>query len=835
MDDFVLPSFESICILKDEDIIMIQKNCVMFHDVVQFCGSQNQEQVLQSRHISDFNNRNLSIMDPQVDSQGDENDTVLFNKSTVHIETPPSKKRNEHCKRKRSNELQGSNNTLAIKDSQGDLLGDEENVGLHGNIARKEITSNEMVNAKRKKKHSTELQTSDTLANKVSQADSKVDKGDLGLPIPHKETSSSDMIKLNRKRKHFDELQGLDDTLAIKDFQRNLQRKEEGNGPHQNTTHMEATSSEMMHAKYKRKHSNKLQPCYLTTKNSRGDSQVDEGDLWLPNGETTRKKASCEMKNAKHKGKHSNMPQGSDDTLAIKDPHGDSKGDEENVGLHGAITSLRITSNETINAKSKKNHTNIHHTPGSTLAVRDSQRDSPGDEKEVGLHNGNIAPTETPSKITNVIKRKHSIRLQSSKNESMRNDDGHVSKNDANGIARKVPSRSARRKKAKKIWHRNFRSKKEKKLIEIEIPEGDNRNKTPVYVNADQNTEVDNEIVVPAIVRLSQIHFESSDTCGMREDEPVENFQWNGTTTKKKGQKWGRENTFSKRNDDISNWLCYGESSNGTEAELVEVSNENVAVEKKEAFEESFVNHVEPVKECNENSVAKEFEAVKELIEFESFLPLIHLPEDGDVLAYRVVELSSSWCPELSPFRVGRVSSYDCNSSKIILHPLPEYPLISEEISEEGQESRTLYKEDGTLEIDFASLVDVRLFKAGESIRTSPSTTPIEEMQNVIPINNQEMQNAAPVNNQESASCSGNMIEISSNHTANNQLSEGWEAINQALNEKKSQLQKENDLDKRNSSLGTPTTGPWSYRAMRRNALGPTLAMLRSSNGDIGK
>lgn len=47
-----------------------------------------------------------------------------------------------------------------------------------------------------------------TLANKDSQSDSQVKKGDLILPIPHKETSSTAMIKLNRKRKHFDKRQG---------------------------------------------------------------------------------------------------------------------------------------------------------------------------------------------------------------------------------------------------------------------------------------------------------------------------------------------------------------------------------------------------------------------------------------------------------------------------------------------------------------------------------------------------------------------------------------------------------------------------------------------------
>ncbi|XP_020588617.1 coilin-like isoform X5 [Phalaenopsis equestris] len=710
IDGFVLPSFESVCILKNEDVIMIKKNGVMFQDVVKFCGSHNQEQILQSRQTSAFNNMNLASMDPQLDSQGDQNDTVLSIRGTIHIETS-SKRMKENGKRKRSNKLQGSNNTLAGKNSQRDSLGDEENVGLHGNKARKENTSNEMVKAKRKKKISGELQTTDTSANRDFQADSQIDKGDLGLSIPHIDTSSE--IKLIIKGKH------------------------------------------------------KLQ--------------------------------------------------------------------------------------------------------GSAY----SQRVSPGDKKEVGLPNGNIAHTETPREITSLIKRKHSNKLQPSENESKGNDDGHEPKINATGDVRKLPGKNARLKKAKRLWYqtfgskiekkvlsrsayrkkfkrffyRKFGSKKTKKLIknetENEIVEGNNQEKPLEHANADQNSNVDEEMVpvindeeivpvinddeeiVPVIVRPGHIHFVPSDMVSAWADQPVKTFQWNGTISKKKGIKWGRQNTSNKWNDDTSN---------ATAAELDKVSNEDATVENVDVYGKSIVNQVEAVKECNGNSVAKEFEEVKELLEFESFPPLVRLPEEGDVLIYRMVELSSTWCPELSPFRVGKVSSYDCGSSKVVLLPLPEYPITLEEVSEEGQENGSSYEEDGTLAVDFASLLDVRLLEATESIKTTPSTISVEELQNAVLVNNQEMQTSAPRNSQESVcSISSNRIEISSEHTENHQLSDGWAAINQALEEKKSQLEKQNDSDERNSSLTATKTGAWSYRAMRRNALGPTLAMLRSSSGDSDK
>ncbi|KAL0921332.1 hypothetical protein M5K25_008394 [Dendrobium thyrsiflorum] len=182
----------------------IKKNGVMFHDIVKFCGSQNEEKCIQSRQIPAFNNRILAIMYLQVDSQGDGNDKDLFNRSTVHVETPPSEQMNEHCERKHFNKLQGSNNTLAITDSQGDSQGDEENVGLHGNIEHKETTS----------------------------------------------------YKMGSEYVHF--TKAAHDTLAIKDSQRNSLR-EEDDVLHGNTAQKEATSNEMMNTKYKRRHSNNLQ------------------------------------------------------------------------------------------------------------------------------------------------------------------------------------------------------------------------------------------------------------------------------------------------------------------------------------------------------------------------------------------------------------------------------------------------------------------------------------------------------------------------------------------------------------------------------------------------
>jgi len=57
-----------------------------------------------------------------------------------------------------------------------------------------------------------------------------------------------------------------------------------------------------------------------------------------------------------------------------------------------------------------------------------------------------------------------------------------------------------------------------------------------------------------------------------------------------------------------------------------------------------------------------------------------------------------------------------------------------------------------------------------------------------------------------------------------------WDQIKQALNEKKAELQKKKDgWDEWTPSKSTANTS-WSYRALRRSAVGPTLAYLRGRN-----
>lgn len=637
-----------------------------------------------------------------------------------------------------------------------------------------------------------------TLAIKDSYGDSPRDEDFDHETLVHKETTSNGMVIANCKKKLSNEIQFSDSILSNKDSQADS-KGDEGQGHFDlSIPHKETSSGELIQAKKQKKHIDKLQGLddTLALEDSHENSQRVEQDVDLHVNIVHKEAPSLEMMNTKHKRKYFKL-QASDSNLTSKNSQGDSQGDEDFCRPNGDISHMKIPSCEIKNTKRKK-HSNRHQGSDVVLAIKDSLGDSQENRGNASVYENKVHNETSPNEMMDTKrKKKHSNKQRASENEYKGSDDGHASKNGSNGEAKKVPSRSARRKKAKKIWHRTHGYKKKEKPSE--------------HADADQISNIEKDIAPLVIVRPGHIRFECSDECSDREDKPVETLLWKGTNSKKKGQKWGREKSYNKWKNDTSNQL-FNEESDAKEAEVVEVSNEKSAVEEMEAYN-SISEQVEPGTKCNENSMVKDIKAVKQLIDYESFLPLVRLPEEGDVLVYRVVELSSSWCPELSPFRIGRVSSYDSICSKVVLLPLPEYPLVSKEMSEEGQESCSLYKEDGTLEIDFTYLVDVRLFKAPESEETTPNT-PIEKQQK-----------ATSVNNQESEGCS--------NHAgAERQYSEGWEAINFAIKEKKAQLQKQNNFNKRNL-LGSTAPGSWSYKALRRNALGPILAMLRSSDGDF--
>ncbi|KAJ9554499.1 hypothetical protein OSB04_018544, partial [Centaurea solstitialis] len=382
--------------------------------------------------------------------------------------------------------------------------------------------------------------------------------------------------------------------------------------------------------------------------------------------------------------------------------------------------------------------------------------------------------------------------------------------------SKKVPSRSARRKKAKRQWKRLAKIPQRPDIHLVpEVSEADNKEangnpKEPLKQDQLPTKLVHNSVVkqeerngngnvdavlVPCVVRPGHIRFEP-----LEEDEDVKPtevpevaFQWNGITSKKKGQKWGLEKSSTYRRDD-------GSQKTTTEPSTMSSADTEV-----------------PVIDLND---------------FDK-LPLCTTPSkessnEGDVIAYRVVELTSSWTPEISSFRVGKISSNDAGN--IILIPVPEYPIVSDKMDEDGPDNslykedgpdNSLYKEDGSLEIKFEALVDVRIVKQSNSDATKAVNNGVHE--------------TSKGNDKKTAS---NLISSSSNRNNNkenlskdpsavvaNKEGNSWDELNEVLSAKKAELLEMKEEMKKDSEWNR-----WSYRALRGSALGPTMALLRSKN-----
>lgn len=213
--------------------------------------------------------------------------------------------------------------------------------------------------------------------------------------------------------------------------------------------------------------------------------------------------------------------------------------------------------------------------------------------------------------------------------------------------------------------------------------------------------------------------------------------QWNGITNKRKGQKWGTGKQPTSWNESRS----YNAHSSGTWATRKQAP-----------------RHV--------------------VMDFDKLVPLIDLPKAGDIVAYRLLELSSSWCPKLSSFR-----------------------------------------------IDFSSLVDVRIVNRGDLTQSVGTATPTANCDPAPPGTTKRI-NETQDGSKSVLSDVGNGDLCTP--TPVNGKKDVWEAISEALSAKKAQLSQEDSWNKKKVS---PSTRSWSQRTLRGRALGPPMAMLRAPNG----
>ncbi|XP_048597740.1 coilin isoform X1 [Brassica napus] len=353
---------------------------------------------------------------------------------------------------------------------------------------------------------------------------------------------------------------------------------------------------------------------------------------------------------------------------------------------------------------------------------------------------------------------------------------------------KKTPSRSARRKKAKRQWLREKTKQEKEELQQNQMQMVVAPSKKPAITIDHQETEenhsealekqqpdeqvdgVRDEVVVPVEVRPGHIRFkplayfsDESDEAFPETEPPAESFLWNGNMTKKKGQKWGTEKTgFSKR---------YAWDLNDTYHQTQPAEAETLA---------------------------------NGQIDYEQLVAYTGSVKKGDIIAYRLIELTSSWTPEVSSFRVGKISYYDPVSKMVTLMPVQGYPIekkIEEDDDSSMQADTSLYNEDGSLEVEFSSLLDVRSVKTSSSDVVEVATKPDQ----------------AATNLKLSTNSNGLQTTVKENGKGN-----PWEELSEAVSAKKAKLSEANNgwNKKGKSSSG----GSWR----RGGGIGPLMNYLRS-------
>uniref|UniRef100_A0A0E0RG42 Uncharacterized protein n=1 Tax=Oryza rufipogon TaxID=4529 RepID=A0A0E0RG42_ORYRU len=390
----------------------------------------------------------------------------------------------------------------------------------------------------------------------------------------------------------------------------------------------------------------------------------------------------------------------------------------------------------------------------------------------------------------------------------------------------KKVSRSARRKKLK----RQLRQKAKEQLKEKEhcqeqptvadCPSSNNRDVLPspssnqnnsslpfVRHEADEEESDTSDDIVPVVVRPGHIRFESAG--GESDKSPVKEiqttFQWSGTTSKKKGQKWGMDNS-NKKSSDIS----YHGRITGTDTEV----NHHVAGNSKTSDNDfglasnQKVGESSHVGSASEKIVAEKGKSSSEPLDFDNLYPLTRLP------------------------KVGKVLIYDPISLRIILLPVPEYPFTAGEKNGEDESEMLVdmspYKEDGSLEIEYSSLLDIRLLKDTDSVQPAVST-PLTETGIK---GGSHAQKPANLDNHKGKIHSEKLPNNTKDPEATQEKTQNtvWEENGEVAND-------EPAVQENGWGTWTPnaSTSAWSYRALRSSALGPTLAHLRGKNTKRGR
>ncbi|XP_024531836.1 coilin-like [Selaginella moellendorffii] len=301
--------------------------------------------------------------------------------------------------------------------------------------------------------------------------------------------------------------------------------------------------------------------------------------------------------------------------------------------------------------------------------------------------------TENGEVLSSKKTKKKKRKIEEEEDDSSEDDKHEVQKDEPrndepknNEAQEKTISRSSRRKKAKRAW---LRTNKLAQAAEV------GRENTTVDIQLPEE-----QVAKPTVVAPGHIRFEPLDS-DENESTPVPMNFGGGLKSKKQGQSWGQQKRSGRQE---RTW----NSTVGEEARTVQ-----------------------------------EYKTIAEAtLDFNS-LPLLQgIPEEGDVLAYKLVELSTSGTPEVSSFRVGKVTIYDNNSKVVKLVPVQDYPL--ERINEESEFPEP-YQEDGSLEMDISLLVEAHILQGNTTTSTqNTKTTPSENGLLPEPANKKEEELKVP-------------------------------------------------------------------------------------------
>ncbi|GFY91460.1 hypothetical protein Acr_07g0016560 [Actinidia rufa] len=277
-----------------------------------------------------------------------------------------------------------------------------------------------------------------------------------------------------------------------------------------------------------------------------------------------------------------------------------------------------------------------------------------------------------------------------------------------------------------------------------------------------------------------------------------EKSQWNAITGKRKCQNWGRENFPSSRRNDYKD-------SNGCHSELMtsekSVSQWNAITGKRkgqngirENFASSRRNDSNDSNgQPSELMTSEKLKPSNDPIDFDRLPPLNSLPNVGLCLDQEFVEEFTKGKENYRTKYINLGRRCNCISASGVIIDLEPTAFLFPYEDALAQPNNSIYGEDGSLEISFLSLIDVRVVKHGNPVPAKAVTG----WDSVAPIGNKVTKwNVAPsyTDKQTHAPTSENEVNV-------------WDRLIQAQSTKKVQLIHVNSGKNQNSGTRLCSNG----------------------------